>query len=43
MRMLFFEIWFCTFANCIARGRNHESRKDHIHSDYVAHTKIWVR
>lgn len=29
-----------TFANRIARGGNHESGKDRIRSDYVAHTKI---
>ena len=41
--IIFFEIWFRTFANRIARGRNHESGKDSIRSNHVAHTKIWVR
>lgn len=35
-----FEIRFCTFANRIAKGRNHESRKSDILLDYVAHPKI---
>lgn len=38
--IIFSRFDFFTFANRIARGRNHESGKDRIRSDYVAHTKI---